>query len=76
VNNSPLTGVHFAKHKSGTTAANPICCQISHRAQLGFAGRAKPFNVTDKVLAIRKSPSERLVDQMLDGLQEFPAFSL
>jgi hypothetical protein len=76
VNNSPLIRIHFAEDKCGSARAYSVCSKLGHRAELGFPGCTKAFDIANKPLALCQLASKGLVQEMLQCLQELAALSL
>jgi hypothetical protein len=47
----------------------------SHRAQLRLADRAKIIDIANEPLALREVTTERLIDEVLQRVKEFTAFT-
>jgi len=76
MNNSSFASVHFPEDKGNAARANTFGRQISHLTQLCFASGAEPFDVTNQPLTFGELPSKRLINQVLNSLQQFAALNL
>ena len=60
------------KTKGDPARAHATRRMIRHRAEFGFAGRAKAFDVADKSLAFRKLSAKRLIHKVLHACKSSP----
>ena len=75
MDNTALARVHRAESERHAGRTHTVGGVPRHRAQFGFTHQAKVINVADKTLAMRETARERLIDEMLQSVEEFAAFA-
>src|SRR4051812_37598946 len=74
MNDAALVGVHWSKGEGHACGANTFGGMTSHRAQFGFTGGAKIFDIANDAFAPGQLSSEGLIEQVLKRFEQLAAF--
>src|SRR5947209_9738731 len=75
MNNAPLACVHRAEKKRQAGRTDTISRVSCHGAKFRLAHRAEAVNVADEALAFREAARERLIDEVFECVEKFPALA-
>ena len=75
MNDATLVRIHGPKGEGNIGGSDSISRMSGHRTQFGFARGAKVFDIADDALALWKSSTEGLIDEMLKGFKQLASFA-
>src|SRR5437867_10669379 len=73
MNHSAFTWIHWSENERARSSAHLLCRVFRHCAQLRFSSRAIIVCVTNYSLALGQRPSERLIQNLLERIEQLAA---